>query len=73
MLKVAIRSRGKSIKVYVQNFHTNGAAQRRFTEAYGRTSGACVRAGVHKGMTQEAIRNVVRGCALRKPIFGRQQ
>jgi hypothetical protein len=63
MLSIKLLRRGKALTPYVSVSHTNGASQKRFAETYGHRAGACVKAGVHKGMTQQAIRDVVRGCA----------
>jgi len=62
MLKVKLLSSGKSLTPYVARVVTGGRVQKAFAEQIGRPAGACVRAGVHKGMNQTAIRNVVRDC-----------
>lgn len=63
MLMVKLLARGKSLTPYVSTVHRDGAAQKRFAETYGHRTGACVRANVHKGMTQAAIRQAVKDCA----------
>lgn len=62
MLKIKLLSRGKSLKAYISRCVTGGRVQKAFAEQIGRPAGACVRAGVHKGMTQTAIRQVVASC-----------
>ena len=62
MLKVKLLARGKSLKPYISRVVTGGRVQRAFAEQIGKPAGACVRAGVHKGMSQQAIRQVVAGC-----------
>lgn len=62
MLKIKLLSRGKSLKAYIARVVTGGRVQKAFAEQIGKPAGACVRAGVHKGMSQTAIRDVVRDC-----------
>lgn len=63
MLRVKLLARGKSLTPYISRIVTGGRVQRAFAEQIGKPAGACVRGKVHKGMTQEAIRNAVRECA----------
>jgi N-acetylmuramic acid 6-phosphate (MurNAc-6-P) etherase len=62
MLKVKLLSRGKGLTPYISRVVTNGRVQRAFAIQIGKPAGACVRSGVHAGMTQTAIREVVAGC-----------
>lgn len=62
-LKVKLLARGKALTPYVAKVTRNGAQQRRFAETYGRQVGGCVKANVHKGMSQTDIRNTVKRCA----------
>ena len=62
MLRIKLLSSGKSLKPYISRVVTGGRVQKAFAEQIGRPAGACVRAGVHKGMAQGAIRDVVRNC-----------
>ena len=62
MLKVKLLSRGKGLTPYISRVVTNGRVQRAFREQIGIPAGACVRSGVHKGMSQGEIRRVVAGC-----------
>ncbi len=62
MLKVKLLAKGKSLKPYVASVVTGGRVQKAFAEQIGKPAGACVRAGVHKGMTQSAIRAKVAEC-----------
>jgi len=61
-LKVKLLSSGKSLTPYVARVVTGGRVQKAFAEQIGRPAGSCVRAGVHKGMGQTAIRQVVKDC-----------
>lgn len=63
MLKVKILARGKALTPYIAKVTTNGRQQKIFKERYGIPVGNCVKANVHKGMTQTAIRQAVRDCA----------
>ena len=63
MLKVKLLAKGKSLTPYVAKVTTNGRQQKRFRELYGIPVGNCVRARVHRGMTQTEIRNAVKECA----------
>jgi len=63
MLKVKLLKRGKALTPYVAAVSQNGKAQRAFAEKIGIQTGQCVRSGVHQGMTQKQIRDVVKGCA----------
>ena len=62
-LRVKLLARGKSLTPYVARVVTGGRVQKAFAEQIGKPAGACVRGGVHRGMTQSAIRDVVRKCA----------
>jgi len=62
VLKVKLLARGKALTPYVAKVTTNGRVQRAFAKQIGEPAGACVRGGVHKGMNQTEIRNVVRQC-----------
>lgn len=62
MLKVKLLARGKSLTPYVARVVTGGRVQKAFAEQIGRPAGACVRSGVHKGMSQGEIRQVVANC-----------
>ena len=62
MLKVKLLARGKSLKPYISRVVTGGRVQKAFAEQIGKPAGACVRAGVKKGMSQGDIRAVVRDC-----------
>jgi hypothetical protein len=62
MLKVKLLARGKTLTPYVARVVTGGRVQKAFAEQIGKPAGACVRSGVHAGMTQMAIRQVVAEC-----------
>ncbi len=62
-LKVKLLASGKSLTPYVARVVTGGKVQKAFAKQIGNQAGACVKGGVHKGMTQGAIRDVVKGCA----------
>lgn len=59
-----------NMRPFISRVHRHGAVQNAFAERIGRPVGACVRAGVHPGMSQGAIREVVKGCAPRKGSVG---
>lgn len=61
ILKVRQGASGE-IKVFVSRVVRNGKVQRAFAEQIGKSTGACVRAGVHKGMGGGEIKDVVRKC-----------
>lgn len=61
-LKVKLLSSGKSLTPYISRVVTGGRVQKAFAEQIGRPAGACVRAGVHRGMAQSEIRKVVKDC-----------
>lgn len=61
-LIIKLRSGAKGLTPFVSRVVRDGAAQRAFTEHIGKAAGACVRAGVHKGMTGGAIKAVVAKC-----------
>lgn len=62
-LSIKLLKKGKSLTPYVSYSHVNGQSQRRFTEQFGKRAGACVKANVHKGMSQGAIKDAVRNCS----------
>jgi hypothetical protein len=62
MLKVKLLSSGKSLTPYISRVVTGGRVQKAFAEQIGKPAGACVRANVHKGMSQQAIRQAVADC-----------
>ena len=62
MLKIKLLSSGKSLKPYIARVVTGGRVQKAFAEQIGRPAGACVRSGVHAGMNQTEIRQVVAKC-----------
>lgn len=53
----------KNLRPFVSRVVTSGAVQKAFAEQIGKPVGACVRAGVHEGMSGAAIRKVVKDCA----------
>lgn len=63
MLKVKLLARGKALTPYVAKVTTNGKQQKWFRQQYGIPVGQCVKANVHKGMTQKDIRQAVKNCA----------
>lgn len=63
MLKVKLLARGKALTPYVAKVTTNGKQQKAFAQTWGARVGGCVKANVHKGMTQSAIRQAVKDCA----------
>ena len=50
------------MRPFVGRVVRGGKVQKAFAEKIGRPAGACVKAGVHKGMKQSAIRKVVGAC-----------
>ncbi len=62
MLKVKLLARGKSLKPYIARVVTGGRVQKAFAEQIGHPAGACVKSGVHAGMSQSEIRGVVANC-----------
>ena len=50
------------MRPFVGRVVRGGRVQKAFAAQIGHPAGACVRAGVRKGMGQRAIRNVVRDC-----------
>jgi len=62
MLKVKLLAKGKSLTPYIARVVTGGRVQKAFAEQIGKPAGACVRSGVHAGMSQTAIRTVVAEC-----------
>jgi len=52
----------ENMKPHIRRVSRNGKVQRAFAEQIGRPAGACVRDGVHAGMSRTAIRKVVRDC-----------
>ena len=62
MLRIKLLSSGKSLKAYISRVVTGGRVQKAFAEQIGHPAGACVRSGVHAGMSQGAIQAVVAGC-----------
>lgn len=62
MLKVKLLASGKSLTPYISRVVTGGRVQKAFAAQIGRPAGACVKSGVHAGMSQQAIRAVVAGC-----------
>jgi hypothetical protein len=62
MLKVKLLASGRSLTPYIARVVTGGRVQKAFAEQIGKPAGACVRAGVHAGMGQGAIRKVVADC-----------
>ncbi len=63
VLKVKLRASGKRLTPYISSVVTSGKVQKAFTEKIGHKVGACVKAGVSKGMKVSEIREVVRRCA----------
>lgn len=61
ILKVRQGANGE-IKVFVSRVVRNGKVQRAFAEQIGHKTGACVRSGVHAGMSGGEIKDVVRKC-----------
>jgi len=53
------------MRPYVGRVVRNGRIQRAFASQIGRPVGACVKAGVSKGMGAGQIKDVVRDCAKR--------
>lgn len=62
MLKVKLLASGKSLTPYIARVVTGGRVQMAFKKQIGEPAGACVRSGVHKGMSQGEIRKVVANC-----------
>lgn len=62
MLKIKLLSSGKALTPYIARCVTGGRVQKAFAEQIGKPAGACVRSGVHAGMSQGDIRAVVAGC-----------
>ena len=62
MLKVKLLASGKALTPYISRVVTGGRVQMAFKRQIGEPAGACVRANVHKGMTQGAIRKAVADC-----------
>ena len=52
----------KNGKLFFSHVVTSGRVQKAFGEQIGRPAGACVAAGVHRGMGIGEIHDVVRGC-----------
>jgi hypothetical protein len=52
----------KNIKPFVSRVVRNGRVQRAFAAQIGAKTGACVRGGVHAGMSGAEIHEVVRKC-----------
>ena len=61
-----LKVRGPNVKgeykVFLSKVVRDGKAQRAFAANIGHKAGACVRSGVHKGMTGAEIKDVVRKC-----------
>jgi len=55
----------RNLKPFVSRVVTSGEVQKRFAEQYGKPIGNCVKANVHKGMSQSEIHDVVRKCSER--------
>jgi len=53
-------------RLFVSRAVRSGKVQKAFTEQIGRPVGSCVAAGVKKGMTRKAIRDVVAKCGKAK-------
>lgn len=51
------------MRPFVSRVVTNGRVQRAFAKQIGNPVGACVRSGVHKGMSGAAIHKVAKDCA----------
>jgi hypothetical protein len=62
MLKVKLLARGQALTPYIARVVTGGRVQKAFAAQIGRPAGACVKAGVHAGMPQSAIKKVVADC-----------
>lgn len=62
MLKVKLLARGQALTPYIARVVTGGRVQKAFAEQIGKPAGACVKAGVHAGMAQSAIKKVVADC-----------
>jgi hypothetical protein len=53
----------KNLKPFVSRVVRDGQIQRNFADLIGRPVGACVRAGVHAGMSGAQIHKVASDCA----------
>ena len=66
LLKIKLRSSGKKLTPFVSGVVTDGKVQKAFAEKIGHPVGACVKAGVKKGMRASDIRATVARCAKEK-------
>jgi hypothetical protein len=62
MLRVKLLSSGKALTPYIARVVTGGRVQKAFAEQIGKPAGACVKASVHAGMAQSAIKQAVATC-----------
>lgn len=62
ILKVRGPSASGEYKVFLSKVVRDGKIQRAFAEKIGKPAGACVRSGVHAGMTGHEIKQVVAKC-----------
>jgi hypothetical protein len=61
-IRIKLLKRGKALTPYVGSVVTGGRVQKAFAEKIGKPAGACVKSGVHKGMSQSEIRKKVAEC-----------
>jgi len=62
ILKVRGPNANGEYKVFLSKVVRDGRIQKAFAEKIGKPAGACVRSGVHAGMTGAEIKDVVRKC-----------